>query len=152
VIVDDGEPWGRCGYSPHLRGTPGRFAHGFRAPATPVHVSDVADGAGSVAPPSLLNEGFVHLSTPTQVQLPANARFPGRLDLLALVIDLARLPAELRFEPAPDSPADLRFRITTGRFLLMRWWQSCPTSQDRTGASPIWSASPPPETSQLGFA
>jgi uncharacterized protein (DUF952 family) len=112
----------------------------------------MALGAGSVAPPSLLNEGFVHLSTPTQVQLPANARFPGRLDLLALVIDLARLPAELRFEPAPDSPADLRFRITTGRFLLMRWWQSCPTSQDRTGASPIWSASPPPETSQLGFA
>jgi uncharacterized protein (DUF952 family)/GNAT superfamily N-acetyltransferase len=68
----------------------------------------MALAAGSVAPPSLLDEGFVHLSTPALVQLPANARFPGRVDLLALVIDPAKLPAELRFEPAPDA-ADLRF-------------------------------------------
>ena len=68
----------------------------------------MALAAGSVAPPSLLSEGFVHLSTPAQVHLPANARFPGRMDLLALVIDRAKLPAELRFEAAPDA-ADLRF-------------------------------------------
>jgi uncharacterized protein (DUF952 family)/GNAT superfamily N-acetyltransferase len=69
----------------------------------------MALASGSLAPPSLLSEGLVHLSTPAQVQLPANARFPGRMDLLVLVIDPARLPAELRFEPAPDAPADMRF-------------------------------------------
>lgn len=68
----------------------------------------MALAAGSVAPPSLLSEGFVHLSTPAQVQIPANARFAGRTDLLALVIDPAKLPAELRFEPAPDA-VDVRF-------------------------------------------
>ncbi|MGH3694188.1 MAG: GNAT family N-acetyltransferase [Pseudonocardiaceae bacterium] len=68
----------------------------------------IALAAGSVAPPSLLSEGFVHLSTPAQVQLPANARFAGRTDLLALVIDPAKLPAELRFEPALDA-VDVRF-------------------------------------------
>ena len=69
----------------------------------------MALAAGSVAPASLLSEGFVHLSTPAQVKLPANARFSERLDLLALVINPAKLPAKLRFEPAPDAPADLRF-------------------------------------------
>lgn len=69
----------------------------------------MALAASSVAPPSLLSEGFVHLSTPAQAQLPANARFAGRMDLLALVIDRAKLPAELRFEPAPDATADVRF-------------------------------------------
>jgi uncharacterized protein (DUF952 family)/GNAT superfamily N-acetyltransferase len=68
----------------------------------------MALATGSVAPPSLVTEGFVHLSTPTQVQLPANERFPGRMDLLALVIDPAKLRAELRFEPAPEA-ADVRF-------------------------------------------
>lgn len=63
----------------------------------------MALAAGSVAPPSLLSEGFVHLSTSAQVRLPANALFAGRTDLLALVIDQAKLPAELRFEPAGDA-------------------------------------------------
>ncbi|MGH3817403.1 MAG: GNAT family N-acetyltransferase [Pseudonocardiaceae bacterium] len=69
----------------------------------------MALAAGSVAPPSLLSEGFVHLSTSDQVQLPANILFAGRTDLVALVIDPARLPAELYFEAAPDAPAGLRF-------------------------------------------
>lgn len=48
---------------------------------------------------------FVHLSTPARVALPANYLFPGRDDVVLLVLDPARL-ADVRFEvgdpPHPD--------------------------------------------------
>ncbi len=53
---------------------------------------------------------FVHLSTPDQVALPANRLYTGRIDLCAAVIDPARVPAEIRWEPGvPGDPASMRF-------------------------------------------
>jgi uncharacterized protein (DUF952 family)/GNAT superfamily N-acetyltransferase len=70
----------------------------------------VALDAGSVVDASLVTAGFIHLSGLDQVALPAERLFAGRQDLLLLVVDPARLPAEVRWEPGePDDPTSMRF-------------------------------------------
>jgi uncharacterized protein (DUF952 family) len=65
---------------------------------------------GALIPPSLAVAGFVHLATPEQVHLPAERLFPGRRDVVALVVDPARLSAPVRFKPGePGDPASMRF-------------------------------------------
>jgi uncharacterized protein (DUF952 family)/GNAT superfamily N-acetyltransferase len=70
----------------------------------------VALDAGTVVDDSLVTAGFIHLSRPDQVALPAQRLFAGGHDVLLLVIDPARLSAEVRWEPGNShDDASLRF-------------------------------------------
>jgi uncharacterized protein (DUF952 family) len=63
----------------------------------------LAQDRGEHRPDSLDADGFVHLSTPEQVHLPANRLYAGRGDLVLLRIDPARLFSEIRWEPGVAS-------------------------------------------------
>ena len=68
----------------------------------------LADGA--VRSQSLDDVGFVHLSTPDQVHVPAERLYPGRRDLVLLVVDPARLSDPVRLEPGvPADPGGMLF-------------------------------------------
>jgi uncharacterized protein (DUF952 family)/GNAT superfamily N-acetyltransferase len=66
--------------------------------------------SGVVRPPSLESVGFVHLSAPGQVHLPAERLYPGRRDLVLLVVDPSRLTDLVRFEDGvPPDPGGMLF-------------------------------------------
>jgi uncharacterized protein (DUF952 family) len=60
----------------------------------------------AVRPPSLRAAGFVHLSTPDQVHLPAQQLFPGRRDMVLLVVHPARLADPVRTEAGVPAEPD----------------------------------------------
>ena len=66
--------------------------------------------AGERRPPSLDGEGFVHLSAPEQVHLPANRLFAGRSDMVVLRLDPNLLGAPVRWETGvATDPAAMTF-------------------------------------------
>jgi len=54
--------------------------------------------AGRYQADSLVTEGFIHLSTETQLEATLERHFAGRRDLVVLEIDVSRLRWELRWE------------------------------------------------------
>ncbi|MGC5258600.1 DUF952 domain-containing protein [Gordonia sp. DT218] len=71
---------------------------------------ETARQSGHRQPPSLTDAGFVHLSAPVQVHLPANRLFAGHDDLVLLIVDSALLDAPVVWEPGvPEDPESMRF-------------------------------------------
>ncbi|MGB6209475.1 DUF952 domain-containing protein [Mycobacterium sp.] len=69
-----------------------------------------AKARGELQPESLASVGFIHLSTPQQVHLPANRLFRGRDDLVLLHIETDRLDAPIHWEPGvPTDPESMLF-------------------------------------------
>ncbi|WP_326547049.1 DUF952 domain-containing protein [Mycolicibacterium sp. ND9-15] len=65
---------------------------------------------GEHRPGSLTANGFVHLSAPEQVHVPANRLYAGRTDLVLLRVDAARLSSPVRWEPGvPTDPVGMVF-------------------------------------------
>jgi uncharacterized protein (DUF952 family) len=70
----------------------------------------LAQARGEHRPESLDAVGFVHLSTPEQVHLPANRLYAGRTDLVLLRLDQGQLAATVRWEPGvPTDPDSMVF-------------------------------------------
>ncbi|WP_188492362.1 DUF952 domain-containing protein [Williamsia phyllosphaerae] len=69
-----------------------------------------AHAYGRLAPDSLDQVGFIHLSALEQVHIPANAIFRDRTDLVLLEIDPARVPADIVWEDGdPPHPDGIQF-------------------------------------------
>lgn len=77
---------------------------------------ETAEAVGELCPASLAEAGFIHLSAPEQVHLPANRLYAGRTDLVLLHIDPRVLDAPLRWEPGvATDPESMRFPHLHGR-------------------------------------
>jgi uncharacterized protein (DUF952 family) len=71
---------------------------------------EAARVAGELCPLSLRENGFVHLSAPAQVHLPANRLFSGRTDLVLLHIDPGAVGSPIKWEPGvPTDPNGMLF-------------------------------------------
>ncbi|OXR40976.1 hypothetical protein B7C42_06942 [Nocardia cerradoensis] len=102
-----------------------------------------AQRIGERVAPSLESEGFLHLSAPHQVHLPANRLFAGRDDMLLLWIDVTRLTAPLRWEPGvPDDPGSMRFPHLYGPLPVTAVVRTSYYALDEKGTFPALTADP----------
>ena len=94
------------------------------APDELVHLCGIAEWSrarrrGGIRPDgsrSGVGSGFIHLSTPEQVHLPANRLYRGRDDLVLLHIDPALLESPVRWEPGVETdPESMLFPHLYGR-------------------------------------
>ncbi len=85
------------------------------SPIELVHICSVDDWAaasaqGTLQPRSLTEVGFIHLSAPQQVHLPADRLYAGRTDLVLLYVNVELLEAPIRWEPGvPSDPEPMLF-------------------------------------------
>ena len=66
-----------------------------------------AQKSGLYAADSLTGQGFIHCSKVEQILRVANSFYSGQYGLVILVIDPARLIAEVRWEPGADLTTEL---------------------------------------------
>ena len=96
-----------------------------------------AQQAGVHRPESLDTVGFVHLSTPEQVHLPANRLYSGRTDLMLLRIEAARLSSPVRWEPGvPGDPGEMVFPHLYGALPVAAVISVTPYLPDADGSFP----------------
>lgn len=74
------------------------------APGVLVHMCGAQDWSrartrGAIRPDTSAGGGYIHLSAPEQVHLPATRLYRGRDDLVLLHVDPARLGSPVRWEP-----------------------------------------------------
>lgn len=96
-----------------------------------------AQAVGQRIPDGFAAEGFVHLSTPMQVHLPANRIFSGRDDIVLLALDQALLGAEIKWEPGvPSDPDSMRFPHLFGPIPVAAVTTATPYVRDDNGEFP----------------
>ncbi len=102
-----------------------------------------AQAAGERVAPSLDSAGFIHLSAPHQVHLPANRLFAGHDDLVLLWLDPSRLNAPLRWEPGvPGDPGSMRFPHLYGPLPVTAVTRTSYYPCDEKGTFPALTADP----------
>jgi len=97
----------------------------------------VAEDIGEHRPDSLRTVGFIHLSAPEQVHLPANRLYAGRADLVLLHIDANGLTAPVRWEPGvPGDPESMLFPHMYGPLPVAAVTSVTPYQPDADGSFP----------------
>lgn len=103
---------------------------------------DAARAVGERRPPSLDGQGFVHLSTPEQVHLPANRLYAGRRDMIVLRLNPDLLTDPVRWEPGvPGDPEAMRFPHLYGPIPLTAVTSVTPYPSDGDGRFAEWTHS-----------
>jgi uncharacterized protein (DUF952 family) len=107
-----------------------------------------AEAVGELRPPSLTDVGFVHLSAPDQVHMPANRLYAGRRDLVLLICDPTMLDAPVRWEPGvPTDPESMLFPHLFGPLPMRAVRRTQPYLPGSDGRFAVLAVDPPADVS-----